>query len=203
MKERSCGFTLIELLIVVAIIGILAAIAIPNFLQAQVRAKIARVEADSRAITTALEVYRIDYNVYVPDPDERWGTAIPAGYTWNSDMLWPLTTPDPYISSLPADPFDWNTDTGWMGHNNQWVYGYTMEYQIKGPGQVIFVIDKNAFWVMWSAGPDQLWDGWRAGVNNRKFIYDPTNGTVSFGDIVWTNSTGIIWGGNSAANPQF
>lgn len=58
MKYR--GFTLIELLIVVAIIAILAAIAVPNFLEAQTRAKVAKGVADMRTLATAIESYRID-----------------------------------------------------------------------------------------------------------------------------------------------
>jgi prepilin-type N-terminal cleavage/methylation domain-containing protein len=56
------GFTLIELLIVVAIIAILAAIAVPNFLQAQTRAKVTRTLADMRTIATAIESYAVDNN---------------------------------------------------------------------------------------------------------------------------------------------
>jgi len=58
------AFTLIELLIVVAIIAILAAIAVPNFLEAQTRAKVSRVTADMRSYATGLETYFIDHNSY-------------------------------------------------------------------------------------------------------------------------------------------
>ena len=51
------AFTLIELLIVVAIIAILAAIAVPNFLEAQTRSKVSRTKADMRAMATALDHY--------------------------------------------------------------------------------------------------------------------------------------------------
>jgi len=54
----------IELLIVVAIIAILAAIALPNFLEAQTRSKVSRVKADLRTIATGLETYHIDWNHY-------------------------------------------------------------------------------------------------------------------------------------------
>src|SRR5690606_400852 len=60
------GFTLIELLIVVAIIAILAAIAVPNFLEAQTRAKISRVVSDLRTINTGFETYRIDHGNIPP-----------------------------------------------------------------------------------------------------------------------------------------
>jgi len=58
------GFTLIELLIVVAIIGIIAAIAIPNLLNAIDRGKQKRTMADMRSVGTAVESYAVDNNVY-------------------------------------------------------------------------------------------------------------------------------------------
>ena len=62
--RNNKGFTLIELLIVVAIIGIIAAIAIPNLLNAIDRGKQKRTMADMRSIGTAVESYAVDNNVY-------------------------------------------------------------------------------------------------------------------------------------------
>ena len=64
IKRNQKGFTLIELLIVVAIIGILAAIAIPNLLTAMQRAKQKRTMADMRTIATAWEARATDINTY-------------------------------------------------------------------------------------------------------------------------------------------
>ena len=78
MTTSRSAFTLIELLIVVAIIGILAAIAVPNFLNAQVRAKVANTQADQRSLATAIESYRLDNNMYPPPPTRRPTSASPA-----------------------------------------------------------------------------------------------------------------------------
>jgi len=93
LKRDSKGFTLIELLIVVAIIGIIAAIAIPNLLNAIDRGKQKRTMADMRSIGTAVESYAVDNNVYP--------TAATAA------ILGPLVQPI-YIKTMPASD-GWST----------------------------------------------------------------------------------------------
>ena len=78
-RKNEKAFTLIELLIVVAIIGILAAIAVPNFLNAQTRAKLARCISDMKTALTSIEQLRLDTG-YLPidgwDDDTSEGRAI-------------------------------------------------------------------------------------------------------------------------------
>src|SRR5476649_2309460 len=106
--QRTKAFTLIELLIVVAIIAILAAIAVPNFLEAQTRAKISRVKSDLRTQATALESYLVDTNHYPRDndsdlDDETAMQVVP--FTSRANGVTQLTTPIAYLTSILEDPF--------------------------------------------------------------------------------------------------
>ncbi len=79
IRRDKRGFTLIELLIVVAIIGIIVAIAIPNLLNAIQRAKQKRSMADMRSTGTAAEAYAVDTNRY---PAAAAAYALPSGLTY-------------------------------------------------------------------------------------------------------------------------
>jgi general secretion pathway protein G len=107
MKRNSKGFTLIELLIVVAIIGIIVAIAIPNLLNAIQRAKQRRTMGDIRTSATAIEAYAVDMNRYPPSAGSY---DLPAGLTAATTVganMYKYVSPT-YVKSVPlAD--GWNS----------------------------------------------------------------------------------------------
>ncbi len=170
MKNQKRGFTLIELLIVVAIIGILAAIAVPNFMNAQIRAKLSRVMADLNMLRTGLESYFIDHNNYPPWTVDGLGVQ---GLHPNHLRYQRLTTPLAYISTIPKDPFaTFMTQTDW----EQWgdAYDYVTD-EVTGQGRTW-----GHRWQINSWGPD-LTNSWF----NRypDDFYHISNGLVSHGDI--------------------
>lgn len=86
MKNNTAGFTLIELLIVIAIIGILAAVLIPNLLGARTRAFTAAAEACASSVARGQEMYAIDNNgAYAEVTDDL------EGLTCNSVTVTPGT----------------------------------------------------------------------------------------------------------------
>jgi len=178
MIVNKNAFTLIELLIVVAIIGILAAIAVPNFLNAQVRAKIANAVSDMRAIDTALEMYRMDNNIY-----PMWRDSSGTNINPVNRRLLPLTTPISYLSSVPQDPFVFGA-AGQRRDETQHVAYVTYDYieawsQAQHGGLPLSPAFRCSEWRMNGYGPD--------GVNNTGVItYDATNGLTSRGDLVRT-----------------
>lgn len=186
------GFTLVELLVVVAIIGILVAIAVVNYVLAQVRAKVSQCKADMRTVETALEWYRSDNGEY---PDGSLGGYVPGSsiYNWRLRVL---TSPIAYVQTLPMDPF------------NQ---GKSIDYSAERPHQTTYDYNtRGALLTIWTGlgtpleQAEQTWlryyglSEWKlVGIGpNARFApddwggikYDPTNGIRSQGDLVLTQA---------------
>ncbi len=201
MNSRK-AFTLIELLIVVAIIAILAAIAVPNFLEAQIRSKVSRVKADMRTLATGLESYFVDNNKYPFDLDSR-------GWPWYITDV--VSTPIAYVTnaSLIEDPFrkEGGATTTVAGRRFRYINypangpdGWWAPSPYPGPYFTRWVgntptvatceegIEIYGLWKISSAGPDKTAN--ISGFFLSEEIYDPSNGTVSSGDIIRSQKQG-------------
>jgi prepilin-type N-terminal cleavage/methylation domain-containing protein len=192
-KIRSCvvscswlrgkmAFTLIELLIVVAIIAILAAIAVPNFLEAQTRSKISRVKTDMRSMGVAFMAYYQDNNSVPPDsvgevdrgnwgienpgqqPDFKWRPGTEDLRFFGDQFFSNLSTPIAYITSSPHDAF-----------TRRMPFAYDTYYETN-----------FRYCVIASIGPDGYamdFCRWNGLGTDMSMPYDPSNGTKSIGDI--------------------
>ena len=208
------AFTLIELLIVIAIIAILALIAVPNFLEAQVRAKISRCQADMRTIATAVEAYAVDWGRHPigfwegnqSDPDNL-GMSVLGLERW----IWStLTTPVGYLGTQLHDVF---ADKGFksQGGNDRgyrWSY-YKYEtsfYKGLGAGGQEPALsfrkagELGVQWCTYTRGPSRITfsraqtmaaaSGYPVGGHYPNKRYDATNGTMSVGHIFRSNKGG-------------
>ena len=194
MNRNRSAFTLIELLIVVAIIGILAAIAVPNFMNAQVRAKVARAKNDLRSFGTALESYYLDQNDYPRDEtdDQRFYKYLV------NPCCFPLTTPVAYMGSITArDPFLKDAQIQQQelqgGHSGSYSYFHYQqrlgEYFVKYPRAY-----KKAYCVL-TQGPDfnpdflHMLPGYVAYPDGSfpwsSTAYASSNGLLSRGDVAY------------------
>jgi type II secretory pathway pseudopilin PulG len=188
---------LVELLIVVAIIGVLAATAVPNFLQAHVRSKVARAKADLRAIATGLEAYWLDNKAY------PIGRTFCAGSMPNIDdyNMCPmeLTTPVAYLTERPTDAFNARHQYKYLapglGFSNgvltllvMWIprdfpndtgQDDDVAYYSQGESPIDYGI--------WSVGPSGAKSFWESDLSHApvppRTWYDPSNGTTSEGII--------------------
>ena len=98
---RQSGFTLIEIMVVVVILGVLAALVVPNIMSRPDQAKVTVAQADVNAVASSLEMYRLD-NGFYPSTEQgleglvREPTGNPEPRSWN---------PDGYLKKIPQDPW--------------------------------------------------------------------------------------------------
>jgi len=224
------GFTLIELLIVIAIILILVAIAVPNFMGARIRAQVTRVKADMKTIANALEMYRAQNHRYInscyPGVANRFGECSPTfggGGGYAGGFLWlitsagdvsanskgvQLTSPTPFLTEMPIDPFmtaSLQDDYGvlfreaasiYYGRTLDWKPGNPTTKPTYGPPPYNILMGADT-WVMLSYGPDYtqagFQPGWGAGPSGLDaFLYSPTNGVKSYGDMYYYSDRGFL-----------
>ena len=190
--NKKNGFTLIELLIVVAILAILAAIGIYNYMGVQTKAKVACAKSEMRTIATALEAYYNDNNAY-----PRW-VEVAQQIPLLSQRLNPLTTPVSSLTNIPSpeifQPEYTFQEDGAIAYIGK-VYDSYSYMDAQSSVDVYGESDENIGSSLYgrmcrlaSSGPDRIQNHGRTdfcGCSGIEYgFYDPSNGIVSNGDIV-------------------
>ncbi len=130
-RRRQSGFTLIEIMVVVVILGILAGIVVPRIMDRPDDARISKARSDIRAIESALNLYRLDNNVY-PSTDQglealvEEPTGDPQPRNWREGG---------YLDRLPKDP--WGNDYQYLNpgeHSDIDIFSYGADGQSGGSG---------------------------------------------------------------------
>lgn len=179
----------IALVVCIGVFGLLAAIAVPNFIEAQARSKVARTQSDLRLMATAIEAYFIDHNAYPAHTLDRTKTLLNGTSSINADPTVPfplvdptgrvasLVAPVPYLTSFPSDVF-----------------------RAADPEAGFAYYTSGRAWILYSPGPDKVYD-----ITNPATLFDaedgslldepwllmafdPTNGTFSAGDVMRVSS---------------
>lgn len=111
-NRNTTGFTLVELLIVVVILGILAAVVVPQFSDASEDAQLSRLSKDLRATRTAIAIYKVEHSGRHPMYDENGDLTPPNGFrrrlterTDKSGTLTGVGAYGPYLSLFPINPY--------------------------------------------------------------------------------------------------
>ena len=198
---------MIELLIVIAIILILISIALPNFLEAQTRAKIANARGELKTLVVATEMYKGDWRGREPRTEYGMSTTLGGYSEWWGFASHLLTTPNKYISAMPFEPFsDTYTLDVWKitlkGSESDPPYSVIRNTSVPASWPVGAIVSNNAKvqaaaggpvpvprqffdasnkcgYIYYSSAPDRV----DSTVWGNPQFYSPTNGTNSFGEL--------------------
>ncbi|MCE5230584.1 hypothetical protein LLG95_13465 [bacterium] len=198
------GFNLLEVALICGFIVLFAMAAMPRFSDAQVRSDVARVNRDLRKLAAAMESYRVDTGSY------PCGVVSGSGLMSACNPAL-LTSPVAYLNRYPTDIFRTMGDSRLAVTYR--IYGVAYTPWQKPPGYYrSYNLFPRTSWMTWSYGPDLLTNtggyfplpavianeaspaplvgkdrngNWIAGSSYYGLRYDPTNGTISYGDIFY------------------